>query len=71
MEKEIQKPVILDIEEAKLELIQCINNALDVHKLPFYIVDMILSEISAQIKEGAKNEIKAARQQMDNGEEVA
>ena len=70
-EKEIIKPVILDIEETRLELIQCINDALNVRKLPCYIIDMILSGISAQIKEGAKSELNAARQQMNNGEEVA
>ena len=64
-----QKPIILEIEEAKLELIQCINNVMN--KLPAYIVDLILSDLAAQVKEGAKSEIKAAKQQMENGEEVA
>lgn len=68
-QKEIQKPVILEIEEVKLELIQCINNA--INKLPCYIVDMVLSELCTQVKEAAKIELKDAKQQMENGEEVA
>jgi hypothetical protein len=68
-EKEIGKPLILEIEEAKLEMIQCINNAMN--KLPCYIVDMILSNLSSQVKEAAKSELNSARQQMNNGEEVA
>ena len=73
--KEIQRPFILEMDEAKMEIIQVINNAIQVHKLPFYLVDMILSEIGAQIKEGAKNELTMARQQVEaqqeNDEEVA
>ena len=64
MEKEIQKPFILEMDEAKLELVQWVNNALQIHKLPFYMIDMLWSEIGTQIKEGAKNELDMARQQV-------
>lgn len=69
-ENKIQKPFILEMDEAKQEFIQVINNAIQVRKLPCYILDILLSEISAQIKEGAKQELAMARQQMEN-EEVA
>ena len=69
-ENKIQKPLILEMDEAKLEIIHVINNAIQVHGLPCYIVDMILSEIGAQIKEGAKNELAMAKAQVKN-EEVA
>lgn len=67
--EENQKPFILEIDEAKQEIIQVINNAIQVHKLPCCILDMILSEISSQVKEGAKQELAIAKQQMS--EEVA
>ena len=72
-EKEIQKPFILEMDEAKIEIIQAINRAIQVHKLPFYMIDMILSSVSSQIKEGARNELEVAKQQMvpQNEEEVA
>lgn len=79
-EKNIQKPLILEMDEAKQELIQWVNSTLQVRKLPFYIIDMMWSEIGAQIKEGAKNELDMARQQVqeqqvqeeqNNDEEVA
>ena len=70
-----QKSFILEMEEAKLEMIQVINNAIQVRQLPCYLIDMILSELGAQIKEGAKNEIAMAKQQAEtlpeNDEEVA
>lgn len=68
-EKNIQKPFILEMDEAKMEIIQSINNAIQVHKLPCYLIDMILSEVSAQIKEGAKQELAMARQQVQNNDE--
>lgn len=72
-ENKIQKPFILEMDEAKSEIIQAINNAIRVHNVPLYLVDMILSEIGPQIKEGAKQELNMARQQMEEpkDEEVA
>ena len=70
-ENKIQKPFILEMEEAKQEIIQSINNAIQVHGVPFTIVDMILSEVGSQVKEGAKQELAMARQQMEKNEEVA
>ena len=75
MEEKIQKPFILEMEEAKLEMVQVINNAIQVRKIPCYIVDTLLAEILAQVKEGAKNELAMARQQVEeqsnSDEEVA
>jgi hypothetical protein len=68
--EENKKPFILEMDEFKQELIQVINNAIQVRKLPCYTIDMILSEIGTQIKEGAKQELAMAKQQMEN-EEVA
>lgn len=68
--EENKKPFILEMDEAKIEIIQAINNAIQVRRLPLYCIDMILSEISSQIKEGAKQELAMAREQVKN-EEVA
>ena len=64
-EKNINKPFILEIDEAKIEMIQGINNIIQAHKLPLYIVNMILSEIGTQIRDGAINEIKIAKEQIN------
>ena len=71
-ENKIQKPLILEMDEAKKEIIQVINNAIQVRKLPCYLLDTILSEISLQIKEGAEQELAMAKAQVEqNDEEVA
>lgn len=59
-----QKPLILEIEEAKAELIEAVNKAIQVHKLPCYMVDLILQGIVAQIKEGTRQELEMAKEQM-------
>lgn len=63
---EIQKPFIVEIDEVKTEIVQCINNALQIHKVPCYFVDMILTEVCAQIKDGAKQELEMAKKQVDS-----
>ena len=70
-ENKIHKPFILEMDEAKQEFIQVINKAIQVRQLPCYILDTILTEIGSQIKEGAKQELAMARQQMEQNEEVA
>ena len=72
MEEKVQRPFILEMDEAKMEIVQSINNAIQVHGLPMYIVDMILSELCLQVKEGAKQELAIAKAQVEKqDEEVA
>lgn len=64
-ENKIQRSLIVEMDEAKLEIAQSINNAIQVHGLPLSIVDMILSEFYVQVKDGAKQELAMARQQIE------
>lgn len=61
MEEKIERPLIIEIDEAKKEIVQTINNIIQTHKLPFYILDMMMSDIYGQIKEAAKNELIQAQ----------
>ena len=63
-----RKSIILEIDEAKGELVYAINNIMEIHNLPCYVMDMLLSDIYVQIKEGAKNELAMAKSQMENKE---
>lgn len=62
------KPIILVAEEFKTEITQMINKAIQQNGLPCYIIDMILTELRTQIKEGAKYEIETALQQFQQQE---
>jgi UDP-N-acetyl-D-mannosaminuronate dehydrogenase len=68
--EEKQKPFILEMEEAKLELVQVINKAIQVRKLPCYLLLPIIENIYKDMQIGAQNELAMARQQMES-EEVA
>ena len=71
MEEKVNRPLIVEMDEAKTEIVQSINNAIQAHGLPLYFVDMILSELYAQVKEGAKQELAMAKAQVKQDEEVA
>lgn len=71
-----QKPIILEMDEAKQELVQCVNDMLSRHRLSCYLIEPMFAELYAQIKASAQNELAQARAQMaetqmanDNGAE--
>ena len=63
-----QRPLILEIEETKAEIIDCVNNAMKSRNLPCYFVEPIIADIYAQVREGAKNELETAKQKMAEAE---
>ena len=65
----MNKPLILEIEEAKSEIVSCVNNALQNHGLPCYLIEPVLTELLAYVKSVAKNELDAAKAQMQKTSE--
>lgn len=60
-----QRPIILEIEETKIELIQCVNSIMQKHKVPFYFLEPIFNDIYTQVKVSAQNEIEMAKAQLE------
>lgn len=60
---EQKRPIILEIEDAKQELIQCVNNIMQTYRLPCYFLAPIFDELNTQIKASAQNELAMARAQ--------
>jgi hypothetical protein len=58
-----QKPIILEIEEAKQELVQCVNNILSNHGLNCYLIEPFFADMHKQISEMAQRELIQARAQ--------
>ena len=58
-----QRPIILEMDDAKRELVQCINNIMQNHKLSCYLLEPMVAELYAQIKATAKQELAQARGQ--------
>lgn len=59
-----QKPIILEMDEAKRELIECVNDILQKHNLSCYLIEPMFSELYNQIKLSAQNELAQARAQV-------
>lgn len=66
MEQSETKPLVITLNEARLEITKGINYALQSCKLPCYLIEPILRELLAQVKEGARNELEMAKVQMSN-----
>jgi hypothetical protein len=56
------KPLIVELEDAKAAFIQLVNT-LQQKGLPCYLIEMALSPAFAQLQSGAHAELKMARQQ--------
>ena len=67
-EKKIQRPFIREIDEAKNEIIQVVNKAIQVRRLPCYLLSPIIENIYREIQAGAKNELEMVKAQMENEE---
>ncbi len=59
-----QKNIILEMDEAKQELVQCVNDVLQKHGLNCYLIEPMFAELYAQVKASARNELEQARAQM-------
>lgn len=56
-----QKSIILEMDEAKRELVQCVNDILQNHGLSCYLIEPMFAELYAQIKSSAQSELAQAR----------
>lgn len=65
----MDKPLVIVLNETKTELVSVINNAIQQNGLPCYLIEPILSELLTQIKEGARNELQMAREQIEQNKE--
>ena len=58
------KPLVLEMDEAKQELVQCVNDILQRHGLNCYLIEPMFAELHTQIKTSAQNELAKARAQV-------
>ena len=65
-----QKPIILEIEEAKQELVQCVNDIMRRHGLNCYLLEPTFANLYAEMKAEAQRELAQARAQ-EGAAEVA
>lgn len=56
-----QKPIILELDEAKQELIQCANEIVRKHSLNCYLMEPTFAELYTEVKAEAKRELAQAK----------
>lgn len=72
-----QKSIILELDEAKQELIQCVNEIMRNHGLNCYLMEPMFAELYAELQAGAQRDLaqaranEAARKQMEVAAEAA
>ena len=66
VENKEQRPLIIELDEAKRELVQCVNDILQKHGLNCYLIEPTFAELYSQIKISAQNELAQAKAQVDN-----
>ena len=64
-----QKSIIIELDEAKRELVQCVNGILQKHGLNCYLIEPAFAELYAQIKATAQNELVQARKAAEAAKE--
>lgn len=57
-----QKSIILEMDEAKQELVQCVNEIMRKHGLNCYLMEPTFAELYAEVKAEAKRELAQARE---------
>ena len=62
----MNKPLIIALNEFKLNMASVINGAMQRDNLPCYLIEPIISDMLSQIREGSRNELQVAKDQMDN-----
>ena len=65
-ENKEQRPLIIELDEAKRELVQCVNDILQKHGLNCYLIEPAFAELYSQIKISAQNELAQAKAQVDD-----
>lgn len=56
-----ERPICLEIEDAKLAIITCINKEATSRKLPMFLLEPILNEILNQVRNEKRKELDAAQ----------
>ena len=65
IENRNDRPLVVMLDDAKTELTQCINHLINDYNLPCYLIEPMLADMYTQVKIGAKNELAAAKSQIN------
>ena len=61
----MEKPLVIEIDETKRDLVSVIDAATQIRKIPCYLLEMVLSDVLSQVQEVARREREFARQSFE------
>ena len=59
----MEKALVIALDEAEKEAVEAIQNIMDKHGLPCYLMENIVYKIHRQLTDGKANELAAARKE--------
>lgn len=63
----MNKPLVITLNEVKTAMASVINGAIQQENLPCYLLEPIMAELLAQLRDGARGELQMAiQEQMQN-----
>lgn len=66
--KEIQRPFLVEVDGFKKELFKCISDAYNVRQIPFYVIELVMSQAYTEVQTSARNELAMLKAQMNKKE---
>ena len=61
----MNKPFVIEMDEAKRDLVSVVDTAIQIRKIPCYVLEMLLSDVLSQVQEVARREREFARQSLE------
>lgn len=60
-----ERPIILEIEDFKQNLLAIVNRTVGVKGVPYYFIESILSEVYKEVRNKAQQELAMVRKQVE------
>jgi hypothetical protein len=62
--KNTQRSFIVEVDEFKKEMFKCISDAYNKRQIPFYVIELTMSQVYGEVQASARNELAAIKAQM-------
>lgn len=63
--KNTHRSFVVEVDEFKKELFKCISNAYNERQIPFYVIELIMSQAYAEVQVSARQELAAHKSQIN------
>ena len=61
----MNKPFVIEMDETKRDLVSVVDAAIQIRKIPCYVLEMLLSDVLSQVHDVAQREREFAKQSLE------